>query len=68
MNVLDDREPMKPKRIKGLITSVFWDLKRDEEQMNTEDIYYDVGYMVSLCVAIGKRELGQKIHDRFKLK
>ena len=44
------------------------DLKKDVEQMDTSDIYFDVGYMSSLCVAIDKVELGQKIHDKFALK
>jgi hypothetical protein len=47
---------------------VYWDLTRDIEQMDTRDIYYEVGYMVSLCVAIGKRKIGQKIYDKFMLK
>lgn len=68
MKILEDREPMEPKRIKQLIASVFWDLKRDIEQMDTRDIYYEVGYMASLCVAIGKRKIGQKIYDKFMWK
>jgi hypothetical protein len=54
--------------IRKLISSVYWDLKKDVEQMDTSDIYFDVGYMTSLCVAINKIELGQKIHDKFALK
>ena len=43
-------------------------LKKDfDSDMDTRDIYYDTGYMVSLCVAIGKVELGQKLHDKFLL-
>ena len=56
------------KEIRKLISSVYWDLKKDAEQMDTSDIYFDVGYMTSLCVAIDKVELGQKIHDKFALK
>ena len=56
------------KEIRKLISSVYWDLKKDAEQMDTSDIYFDVGYMSSLCVAIDKVELGQKIHDKFALK
>jgi hypothetical protein len=56
------------KEIRKLISSVYWDLKKDVEQMDTSDIYFDVGYMTSLCVAINKIELGQKIHDKFALK
>ena len=42
--------------------------KKDfDSDMDTRDIYYDTGYMVSLCVAIGKVELGQKLHDKFLL-
>jgi hypothetical protein len=56
------------KEIRKLISNVYWDLKKDVERMDTSDIYFDVGYMSSLCVAIGKVELGQKIHDKFALK
>ena len=56
------------KEIRKLISRVYWDLKKDVEQMDTKDIYFDVGYMSSLCVAIDKVELCQKIHDKFALK
>lgn len=59
---------MNYKKISKLISSTYWNLKRDCEQMNTEDIYYDTGYMVSLCLVIGKKKLGQKIYDSFMLK
>jgi|DEB0MinimDraft_4_1074332.scaffolds.fasta_scaffold08654_6 hypothetical protein len=68
MKILEDRKPMELKNIKQLIANVYWDLTRDIEQMDTRDIYYEVGYMVSLCVAIGKRKIGQKIYDKFMLK
>ena len=58
----------KIKELRKLISRVYWDLKKDVEQMDTKDIYFDVGYMSSLCVAINKVELGQKIHDKFALK
>jgi len=59
---------MKVKEIRKLIAKVFWDLKRDfYSDMETRDVYYDTGYMVSLCVSIGKKKLGQKIHDKFLL-
>ena len=47
---------MKVKEIRKLIAKVFWDLKRDfYSDMETRDVYYDTGYMVSLCVSIGKK-------------
>ena len=59
---------MDTKEIKKLIASVYWSLKKDADQINTEDIYYDVGYIVSLCLVINKRDIGQKIYDRFMWK
>lgn len=57
---------LKEKKMRQLISNVFWDLKRDVKMdIDTKDIYFDVGYMSSLCVMIGKKELGQKIHDKF---
>ena len=39
-----------------------YNLKKDfYSDMETRDVYYDTGYMVSLCVSIGKKKLGQKI-------
>ena len=55
-------------KISRTIVKVFWNLKKDLEQLETRDIYYDTGYMVALCVAIGKKDLGQKIYDKFLLK
>jgi hypothetical protein len=55
------------KKIKKLIASVYWSLKK-VDQINIEDVYYDVGYAVSLCLVINKKELGQKIYDRFMYK
>jgi|TARA_E500000318_G_C3563212_1_gene214500 predicted metalloprotease with PDZ domain len=59
---------MEHKEISKLIASTYWDLKRDCEQIDTKEIYYDTGYMVALCLAIGKKKLGQKIYDSFMLK
>jgi hypothetical protein len=40
---------LKEKKMRQLISNVFWDLKRDiNKGMNIEDIYFDVGYMSSL--------------------
>ena len=56
------------KQIRQLISKVYWDLKRDiNKDIDTKDIYFDVGYLSSLCVAIDKINLGQKIHDQFVL-
>jgi len=56
------------KEIRQLISRVYWDLKRDiDKHIDTRDIYFDVGYLSSLCVAIDKVDLGQKIHDQFVL-
>ena len=60
---------MKPiQEIRKLISRVYRHLKKDVEQMDERDIYFDVGYMSSLCVAIDKIELSQKIYDKFALK
>ena len=48
------------KKIKKLIASVYWSLKKDADQINIEDVYYDVGYAVSLCIVINKKNSGKK--------
>ena len=54
------------KEIRRLISRVYWDLKRDiHKDIETKEIYFDVGYISGICVAIGKINLGQKIHDQF---
>lgn len=56
------------KEIRRLISRVYWDLKRDiNRDIETRDMYYDVGYITGICVAIDKVKLGQKIYDQFML-
>ena len=59
---------MTKQEIRKLIADVYKNLKKDKEHLsenNFEDAYYDVGYMVGLCISIDKKELADKIYERF---
>tara|TARA_R100001230_G_C5480854_1_gene32087 strand:- start:95 stop:277 length:183 start_codon:yes stop_codon:yes gene_type:complete len=56
MNIKDKRK---------LIASMYWDLKNDYDQMELQDIYYDVGLMVGHCLCINKPNLSDRIYVRF---
>ena len=56
MNIKDKRK---------LIASMYWDLKNDYDQMELQDIYYDVGLMVGHCLCINKPNLSNKIYAQF---
>ena len=57
------------KEIRNTVAEVYKELNKDYDnlvesgQYNT--IAYDVGYINSLCNILGKRELGQKIYNKF---
>ena len=50
-------------KIKKVVASIFWDLKKDYKNMELQDIYYDVGLMVGYCKAINRPS--NKIYDYF---
>ena len=57
------RQLVKEKR--KIIADIYWDLKKDFEQMELQDIYYDVGLMVGHCLCINKPNLSNKIYAQF---
>jgi len=59
---------MNKQEIRKLIASLYKNLKKDHNHLsenNFEDVYYDVGYMVTLCKTINKSYLADKIYERF---
>ena len=56
---------MNIKEKRNQIASMYWDLKNDYDQMELQDIYYDVGLMVGHCLCINKPNLSDKIYVRF---
>ena len=44
---------------------MYWDLKNDFNDMELQDIYYDVGLMVGLCICLNKPKLSDKIYSEF---
>tara|TARA_R100001129_G_scaffold87807_1_gene59871 strand:+ start:25 stop:243 length:219 start_codon:yes stop_codon:yes gene_type:complete len=51
--------------IRKQIASMYWDLKNDFNDMELQDIYYDVGLMVGLCICLNKPKLSDKIYSEF---
>ena len=56
---------MDTKKIRKLIASIYWDLKKDFEDMQEQDCFYDVGLMVGYCNSINKVKLSNKIYLKF---
>ena len=56
---------METKKIRKLIASIYWDLKKDYKNMEQQDCFYDVGMMVGYCQAIDKKKLSDNIYDQF---
>jgi|3_EtaG_2_1085321.scaffolds.fasta_scaffold29400_1 hypothetical protein len=54
------------KEIRNLIVSIYKDLKKDYECIeNYSNITYDVGMLVAYCRSIGKKELADKMYNKF---
>ena len=56
---------MDNKKIRKLISSIYWDLKKDYKDMQEQDCFYDVGLMVGYCLSIDKKKLSENIYDQF---
>ena len=46
---------METEKIRKLIASIYWDLKKDYKNMEQQDCFYDVGMMVGYYQAIDKK-------------
>ena len=60
---------MSREKIRNNIASIYWSLKRDYQalwdQGDDKEIYYDVGLCVAYCYSIDKKDLADKIYDKF---
>ncbi len=56
---------MSKQKLRKVVASMYWDLKNDYEQMELQDIYYDVGLIVGHCLCLNKPNLSDKIYVRF---
>ena len=60
---------MTEERIRNNIASIYWSLKRDYQallnQGDDREVFYDVGLCVAYCYSIGKKDLADKIYDKF---
>ena len=48
-----------------MVSSLYWGLKQDYEQIDEKDLFYDVGMIVGYCQSINKPKLSSKIYDKF---
>ena len=53
------------KEKRKIIADIYWALKSDFDEMELQDIYYDVGLMVGHCQCINKPDLSDKIYAQF---
>jgi len=60
---------MKIEKIRNNISSIYWSLKKDYkllfDQGDDREIFYDVGLCVAYCYSIDKKDLADKIYDKF---
>lgn len=60
---------MTTEKIRNNIAHIYWDLKRYHneliEQGDDREVFYDVGLCVAYCYSIGKKDLADKIYDKF---
>jgi hypothetical protein len=52
--------------IEDTLAQAVWDLKRDCQQMDDKDVAYDLGYIMALCMALGRKRLAGRVLDRFE--
>lgn len=53
------------KLIRKTISSLYWGLKKDFEQIAEKELFYDVGMIVGYCQSINKKKLSSKIYNKF---
>lgn len=51
--------------VRKLVASLYWDLKRDFEQIEEKELFYDVGMMVGLCRGMNRATLANKLYTKF---
>ena len=60
---------MTAEKIRNNIASIYWSLKKDYQalmdQGDDREVFYDVGLCVAYCYSIGKKDLADKIYDKF---
>jgi hypothetical protein len=52
--------------IEDTLAQAVRDLKRDCQQMDDKDVAYDLGYIMALCMALGRKRLAGRVLDRFE--
>ena len=60
---------MTKEKIRNNIASIYWSLKKDYQallnQGDDREVFYDVGLCVAYCYSIDKKDLADKIYDKF---
>ena len=52
--------------IEDTLAQAVWDLKRDHLVLDDKDVAYDLGYIMALCLALGRKRLAGRVLDRFE--
>jgi len=55
--------------IRDNIANLYWSLKKDHQalwdQGDDREVFYDVGLCIGYCYSIDKKDLAEKIYDKF---
>ena len=62
---IERKNKMDSKRIRKIVSSLYWGLKQDYEQIDEKDLFYDVGMIVGYCQSINKPKLSSKMYNKF---
>jgi len=55
-----------PKELGGTVAQTIWDLKRDCDAIEERDAAYDLGYIMALLNALGRKRLADLVLNRFE--
>jgi len=55
-----------PKELGNTVAQTIWDLKRDSGNIEERDAAYDLGYIMALLNALGRKRLSDLVLNRFE--
>ena len=54
------------KPLEQTLAQIIRDMRRDYKMLDERDVAYDLGYIMALCFALGRKRLASRVLDRFE--
>ena len=54
------------KPLEQTLAQIIRDMRRDHKLLDERDVAYDLGYIMALCMALGRRRLASRVLDRYE--